>query len=495
MKVRLFVIFIYIISVNLYSMDFKSVAEIVKLTDPVAKTQRSQAILSELSYKGLLEAKKPDLSLVLNPVTFDSRRIVDFTNFSPERGPGYNDVKTLSFGADLKLSQSLITGGSLNFALENDLEILNPGNSAEFSYKPKLNFNFVQPIFTGEEILPVNGTRAKLTSGEILLEQSRNRETIAINKAIRNSFELITQIIEARNSLEINKLRIESAEKNVESISLRFTGGTVTQELLEETELFLEVLKQNNVDLLLTLQDLEQKLGDLLGLSRDEVSNIYFDPESAFVLVDKNKIEEIKKNPDIGNNLDLINANWELEKTKKDIESRKIFNGGTLTGFAVVNPRYPDSRVDKTINSAFSDYLDTDNNSGLDWTVGLNVEFKLNNKGSLDIGKSQDKELIELGTTNIENTQRITKNLLLSLLDRRESLLSRIEIQGNIINLERKKLERIENLAETGTVSIDSVNNSKIEFRAKENELLKFRFSLFILDLDILILNGAQIIP
>lgn len=456
--------------------------------DPAVRSSRALAGIAATQYELELDRARPKLNLALTPLSWDDRRGFDFTSTPP----GIKDSTTLSLGGGLNLNQALPTAGVLSAGAKTQFKITDPADDIGYALAPSLSANLRQPLWAGGELLPFAAADAARRSAEITASQAALDDRSRRNQAVRAAVESAGRVLVLRRNLAVQEAFLNAALGRAEALDLRRSAGTATEDAALELALTAELARQSLLDTRLALQDAERRLASTLGLEPTAGAG------TGGILLPSlsDTLPRLAPSsvPGPGLSPDVARAALGVEKAAVDSLARATIDAPVLGASLLLEPRYRDDRDTSSLSSALSDFFAYDEEAGVNWNLSLSLDIPLTARAARDYRSRVDSLALEAAEAQRIQTQRAVGDRALALVERRDALGERLEIQRRIAALEVRKAERLEDLAASGTVPREDAVDARAELDRDLAEILKLELDLLLTELDLQGLAGVDLV-
>lgn len=464
-------------------LSLRDIAALALESDPAVRSSAAVAMQARIQYGLELDRAAPKLTLGLTPFSWDERRIQDFSAGFP---PGYDDAKTLAFGAGLSYAQALPSAGSLSASARANLRVNDPFGSAGYSLAPQLSASLRQPLFAGGSLIPFRAASAARESASISADQAGLDDLARRNASLRAALEAATRVMNLRRALARQEAAVAAAERRAAALDLRRQAGAASEDAALELALAAQLSRQALVDTRASLRDAERRLAGVLGL-RAELAAGGLPLSSAIPAMER------PTSVDISANTELLKAELALRRAALDAQARSTVDAPSFGASLLAEPRYGDGRKPSAdLGSALSDFWSGDGR-GVNWNLSLSLDLPLSAGTGRALRAAADADQAAIAGAALRQVREAAEDRAAALAERRASTEERMAIQRAVIGLERRKLERVLALGAAGTATRDAADDARLELAAAEDELFRMELELFILGLDEAALAGRDL--
>lgn len=455
--------------------------------DPAVRGSRALAGMASTQYDLELDKARPKLGLALTPLSWDDRRVVDFTSgsFDPK------DSRTLSLGGGLNLSQALPSAGVLSAGAKTLFKVIDPIDDIGYALTPSLSASLRQPLWAGGQLLPFTAADATKRSAQITASQAALDDLIRRNQAVRAAVESAGRVLVLRKNLAVQQAFLNAALGRAEALSLRRSAGTATEDAALELALTAELARQSLLDTRLALQDAQRRLASVLGLEprAGDGSGASLLPPLADTLPSLPPVTI----PGLVESPDVVRAALGVDKVVADSVARSTIDAPVFGASLQVEPRYRDDRDDSSISSALTDFFVYDNNAGVNWNLSLSLDIPLTARAAKEYRARIDSLALVAAEAQQDQVQRSVNDRAAALAERRDALGERLDIQRRIAALEERKADRLDDLAEAGIVPREDAADARTELDSDLAEILRMELDLLLTELDLRSLAGIDL--
>ncbi len=434
---------------------------------------------AEALHRQTLADTKPQIDLLMDPLYGYSTGVLT-GQFSPP-----DDKTDLSLG--LSLSQALPTAGIASLSLANTMSLTNIPDPDTISQNPSLTFVLSQPVWVNKKLFDLRQLSAARRVSEINWRIAQDGSLEARNGNIYAAFSLYTEAIGLRRDIEYFKKSLELADQNLRQVRINLDVGRASETDLLQLEILIGLQREALLESQYALLQVEQSLGNALGLDAGLNGYQYIDTFAAPALpADTAELVAEART----NNPTVRQDRLSLEQT----EAQSVLSGRTdapnLSLALTLLPQYEGTTPTK-LGASFSSFFSE--GTELDWSVAIGLEVPLYDGGKAvyrdqvnSASESIARETLDASLRDVENTHEALILRQSIIRDRIDLLEKNIELKTRTAADEQRKLE-------VGLGTPLRVESARLELLQVENELWQAQADLFLNSLDLLNLSGRSL--
>jgi len=377
-------------------------------------------------------------------------------------------IKTteLDFNSNIKLNQSLITGGDLTVTaylqkMESEYP-LSGEDVDETSRRGIFNFEFEQPLLKPSE--PKNELKNKKDDLEIA-RLVREEELANLKKEVTEAY---FGVLQMELQYEITNDKLESARLQANIDSTKFSEEVIAEEdWLESASARLDA-ELNQFDIDNQLKEKKRELAILLG----------FDIKEDFILtipVDVKHLTEKDKDYYIDSwpvSVPLKKAEYEYAKEKRSAD----FKAGSRGLNGTLNANYSLGRGNVDVTG----YQEQDNNTD-SWGLSLNFTYPLWDGGASEAEMKAAYMTAERSKIEYEKIEKSARADIVNLINRLDVGYRKLEVLEKQIELAKNRLDIADFRMDDGQISKITYFESKVFFLEAKNKYLE-EFKNYLID-------------